>query len=256
MSAPKLQPIDHERISTEEWRLRVDLAAAFRLAAQFDWHESVGNHFSAALSTDGRSFLLNPRWKHFAKVRASDLLRLDFDDEQSMQREAAPDASAWCIHGNVHAAQPRVRVLLHCHPPYATALAGLADPRLRPIDQNTARFFERVHVDLGFDGVADEDEEGRRIATCFERHDVVMMGNHGISTAAATVAEAFEALYFFERAAKTMVLAYSTGQPLNVMSDNLAAKTASGWDAYGDMAFAHFAQLKEMLDDSEPDYAE
>lgn len=256
MSAPVVHVVDRDRVSQQEWELRVDLAAAFRLAARFDWHESVANHFSAALSEDGRRFLLNPRWKHFSKIRASDLMRLDFDDEQTMRRENAPDPSAWCIHGNVHAAQPRVRVLLHAHPPYATALAGLADPRLLPIDQNTARFFNRVHIDLGFDGVADEAEEGRRIAACFERHDVVMMGNHGVSTAGATVAEAFESLYYLERAAKTLVLAYSTGQPLNVMSDNLAEKTASGWEAYHDMAFSHFAQLKHMLDCDEPEYAQ
>ncbi len=255
MSVPNVHPIDRERVSAEEWQLRVDLAAAFRLAAHFDWHESVANHFSAALSEDGRTFLLNPRWKHFSKVRASDLLRLDFDDRQTMQRDNAPDASAWCIHGNVHAAQPRVRVLLHCHPPYGTALAGLADPSIRPIDQNTARFFNRVHVDLGFDGIADQDEEGRRLAAGFATHDVMMMGNHGVAVAAASVAEAFESLYYLERACRTMVLAYSTGQPLNVMSDNLAEKTASGWDGYRDMAFAHFAQLKEMLDEREPDYA-
>ena len=256
MNATSTQSADKQCLSPQEWRLRVDLAAAFRLAVHFDWHESVGNHFSAALTDDGRSFLLNPRWKHFSKIRASDLLRLDFDDHQTMQRDGAPDPSAWCIHGNVHAAQPRVRVLLHCHPPYATALAGLADPGLKPIDQTTARFFDRVHVDLGFDGVADQDEEGRRIATCFERHDVVMMGNHGVSVAAATVAEAFESLYFFERACKTLMLAYASGQPLNVMSDNLAEKTASGWDAYRGMGFAHFEQLKDMLDQSGADYAQ
>ena len=255
MSAAELRPTRRDGVSPEEWALRVDLAAAFRLAVRFDWHESVGNHFSAALSEDGRSFLLNPRWKHFSKIRASDLLRLDFDDRGTMAREDAPDPSAWCIHGNVHAAHPRVRVLLHCHPPYATALAGLADPAIKPIDQNTARFYNRVHVDLGFDGVADQDEEGRRIATCFERHDVVMMGNHGVSVAAPTVAEAFESLYFVERACKTLMLAYGSGQPLNVMSDNLAEKTASGWDAYRGMGFAHFAQLKQTLDQDEPDYA-
>src|SRR5260221_9182912 len=117
--------------SESEWELRVDLAAAFRLAVEFDWHESVGNHFSAAV--DGTRFLLNPRWKHFSTIRASDLLLLDTDDAQTMQRPNAPDASAWCIHGALHRMLPAARVLLHCHPPYATALAALEDPVMLPI---------------------------------------------------------------------------------------------------------------------------
>ena len=68
--------------STEEWQLRVDLAAAFRLAVHFDWHESVANHFSAAVSDDGKTFLLNPKWKHFATIKASELLCVDADDEE------------------------------------------------------------------------------------------------------------------------------------------------------------------------------
>ena len=120
--------------------LRVDLAAAFRLAVQFDWHESVGNHFSAAVSSNGKRFLMNPRWKHFGSVRASDLLLLDADDESVMEGPNAPDASAWTIHGTIHREMPSVRVILQCHPPYATALATLKDPTMLPIDQTTARY--------------------------------------------------------------------------------------------------------------------
>lgn len=237
-----------------EWQLRVDLAAAFRLAVHFDWHESVGNHFSAAVSEDGKTFLLNPRWQHFSTIRASDLLLLHAQDKETMERENAPDPSAWCIHGSVHAAVPHARVLLHCHPPYATALCGLKDPSLKPIDQNTARFFNRCAVDLDFGGMADEAEEGKRIAHAFGNHGIMMMGNHGVSVAGETVAQAFEDLYFLERAARTMVLAYSTGQPLNVMDNALAEKTAAAWEDYAGAADAHFEQLKQMLDRTDPSY--
>jgi ribulose-5-phosphate 4-epimerase/fuculose-1-phosphate aldolase len=80
------------------------------------------------------------------------------------------------------------------------------------------------------------------------------MGNHGVLVTAATVAEAFEELYFLERAAKTLVLAYSTGQPLNVLSDEVAEKTALCWEEYRDSAFAHFRDLKLMLDKKDPSY--
>ena len=252
MSATMLRP--GRNVDLEEWRLRVDLAAAFRLAVENDWHESVANHFSLAVSEDGKRFLMNPRWKHFSQIRASDLLLLDADDPDVMKRPNAPDASAWAIHGSIHRARPHARVLLHCHPPYATALACLKDPTMKPIDQNTARFFGIVGADLGFGGIADDAEEGSRLAAAFGNHPILLMGNHGLTVTAGTVAEAFEQLYFFERASRTLMLAYASGQPLNVMSDRIAEKTAEGWREYNGMAFAHFEALKAMLDKTDPSY--
>jgi ribulose-5-phosphate 4-epimerase/fuculose-1-phosphate aldolase len=227
-------------IDTER-ALRIDLAAAFRLAVMFDWHESVGNHFSAAVSEDGSSFLLNPRWQHFVTIRASDLLLLDANDPTVMQRPNAPDPSAWCIHGAIHRARPQARVLLHCHPPYTTALACLKDPTLKPIDQNTARFFGMVGIDVGYGGIADDAQEGARLAAAFGNHAILLMGNHGVTISAGTVA-------------KTLMLAYASGQPLNIMSDALAEKTAHGWLAYTESGAAHFTQLKSLLDQQDPSY--
>ena len=248
------QKASSTNFSAEEWQLRVDLAAAFRLAVHFDWHESVANHFSAAVSDDGKTFLLNPKWKHFGSVKASELLCLHADDKDIMNQPDAPEPSAWCIHGAIHAAVPHARVLLHCHPPYATALACLKDPSIKAIDQNTARFHNRVAVDLNFGGIADDEDEGRRIAASLGNYSIMMMGNHGVSVVGETVAEAFEHLYYLERAAKTMVLAYSTGQPLSIMSDDLAEETAQSWELYSDSAFAHFEQLKEILDKTDSSF--
>jgi len=244
----------HRLPDTELQALRVDLAAAFRLAVEMQWHESVGNHFSLAVSADGKQFLMNPRWVHFSLIRASDLLLLDSSDPQTMSRPDAPDASAWCIHGRIHARLQRARCVLHVHPPYASALAALADPTLKPIDQNSARFFNRLAIDRGYSGIADQLEEGERLVGVLGRHNSMLMGNHGVLVTAATVAEAFEELYFLERAAKTLVLAYSTGQPLNILSDEVAEKTAQCWDEYRDSAFAHFRDLKQILDRNDPSY--
>lgn len=240
----------------ELWQMRIDLAAAFRLAAEMNWHESVGNHFSLAVSPDGKKFLMNPRWKHFSLIKASELLFLDSEDGDTMKRADAPDPSAWCIHGRIHANLPQARCLLHLHPPYATALAALAEPDLKPIDQNTARFFNRLAIDLDYAGIADDRAEGDRLARRLGNKSRMIMGNHGVLIAAATVAEAFEDLYFLERACQTMVMAYSTGQKLNVMPDELAEKTARGWDGYQSMAFAHFEDQKRLLDRKDLSYAE
>lgn len=244
------------RTDTDEWQLRVDLAAAFRLAAEFDWHEAVANHFSAAVSADGKTFLMNPKWRHFSTVRASDLMLLDSTDEDTMNREGAPDPSAWCIHGTMHRQLPQARCILHLHPPYGTALAALKDPEIKPVDQNTARYYNRVAIDLVYGGIADHAAEGERLARSLGNRSRLMMGNHGVLIAGQTVAEAFEDLYYFERACRTLVLAYSTGQPLSVLPPEVAEKTARGWEEYKDSAPVFFDQLKATLDRKDPSYAE
>lgn len=237
-----------------ESELRIDLAAAFRLIYELDMHESVANHLSAAVSDDGKHFLMNRRWMHFANVTASNLQLLDSEDDSIMQSDEAPDASAWSIHGNVHKAFPDARVVLHVHSTYATVLSTLEDPRILPIDNNTARFYGRIAYDTDFAGIASGDEEGKRITGTFDGKKALMMGNHGITVVGATVAEAFESLYYLEKACKTMVLAYSTGQKLRVLSHELALDTAASWDDYHGAGEAHFAQLKAKLDKVDPSY--
>ena len=239
----------------DEATLRKELAAAFRLAVLNDWHESVSNHFSVALSDYGRRFLMNPRWRHFSRVKSSDLLVLNVDDEQTMARSDAPDPSAWTIHGCIHAARPDARCILHVHSTYATALAALADPQIKPIDQNTARFFNRVAIDIEFGGIADDLEEGKRLVQALGNKRSMIMGNHGILVTAATVAEAYDELYFLEKSCKTLILAYSTNQPLNIMPDELAEKTALEWEDYREMPFAHFSEMCRLLDERDPSYA-
>ncbi|MBA6293534.1 class II aldolase/adducin family protein [Colwellia sp. MB3u-70] len=239
-----------------EQELRVDLAAAFRLIYEMDMHESVANHLSAAVSTDGKQFLMNPRWMHFSNVTASNLQLLDSEDDSIMQTDQAPDASAWTIHGNMHASLPTARVILHLHSTYATVLSTLKDPRILPIDNNTARFFERIAYDKSFGGIATSDAEGKRIVDSLAGKNALMMGNHGITVTGATIAEAFEDLYYLEKACKTMVLAYSTGQPLNILSDELARQTAESWDEFRGQSYAHFEQQKAMLDKKGSSYRE
>jgi ribulose-5-phosphate 4-epimerase/fuculose-1-phosphate aldolase len=239
-----------------EWQMRIDLAAAFRLAAKYEWNEAVANHFSLAVSNDGKTFLMNPRWRHFSRIKASDLLLLNADDASTMERPDAPDLTAWSLHGRLHAALPHARCIIHLHPAYATAVASLADPEIKPIDQNTARFFNRVAFDMSYGGMANTDEEGLRIARLMGNKSVMMMGNHGILIAAASVAEAFDLTYYLERACRNLVLAYQTGQKLHVMTDAVAEKTAQEWEADQDQFHSHFAEMKAILDAEDKSYAE
>ena len=239
-----------------EWQLRVDLAAAFRLVAINDWHEAVANHLSLAVSADGSKFLMNPRWRHFSRIRASDLLLLDAKDKSAMNRPDAPDLTAWSLHGRIHAALPQARCIIHLHPPHATAIVSLANPEILPIDQNTARFYNRLAFDLDFGGMANCDAEGDRVARLMGNKQVMMMGNHGILVCAATVAEAYDLAYYLERACRTMVLAYQTGQKLHVMTPAVAEKTAQEWEADRQQFLSHFSEMKQILDASDSSYAD
>lgn len=247
---------DTALMTPAEQALRIDLAAAFRLAFNFGWTESVGNHFSAVVPGAEGCFLMNPRWMLFSEIRASDLMRLDWNDSETMARPDPPDLSGWCIHSQMHACNPAAKVILHIHPPYATALAGLADPTLKPIEQVTARFHRMVATDTAFDDVSVTEDEGRRLAGLLGDKSILMMGNHGVTVAGPDVASAFEELYLFERACRTLMIAYSSGQPLNVLSDAVAAKVAKGWHSCRSMAYHHFGQLKHRLDATEPAYAD
>jgi ribulose-5-phosphate 4-epimerase/fuculose-1-phosphate aldolase len=234
--------------------LKSDLAAAFRLAVHFGWEEAVGNHFSAACSADGRTFLLNPRWQHFSTIRASDLQTWQCDDSQALESSAPPDPSAWCLHGTLHSKVPEARVLLHVHPPFLTALMALKDPSIKPVDQNTARFFERCVIDHEYGGLADDQQEADRVAALLVKAPIVLMGNHGVMVSGDSVALAFDELYFLERAARTLVYAYQTGQPLKVLSDEVARRTSLGWVHYEGAALAHFEHLKNELRAQDPSF--
>jgi ribulose-5-phosphate 4-epimerase/fuculose-1-phosphate aldolase len=242
--------------ATGEWQLRVDLAAAFRLAVMHDWHEGVGNHFSLATDGSGSKFLMNPKWRYFSRITASSLLHLDSGDHSTMDRPDAPDITAWFLHGRLHSNLPHARCILHVHPKYATALAALADPEIKPIDQNTARYYNRVAYDLGYSGMANSAEQGDRLSQLLGNKSVMMMGNHGVLVIGNSVAEAYDKLYYLERACRTLVLAYSTGRPLHAMSHEVAERTAREWEDYGEQDVAHFEEMKLLLDARDPSYAD
>ncbi|MCH2168785.1 MAG: class II aldolase and adducin N-terminal domain-containing protein [Oceanicola sp.] len=238
------------------WQDRVDMAAAFRWTARLNMHEGVANHFSQAVNEDGTRFLINPNKKHFSRVRASDLLEIDANDPTTLDRPDAPDPTAWGLHGSIHRRVPHARCAMHVHSTFATVLASLADSRLLPVDQNSAMFFNRIIIDEHYGGLALE-EEGERCAQMFEdpAKKVMVMGNHGVLVIGENAAETFDRMYYFERAVETYIRALSTGQPLRVLSDEIAEKTASELDAYPDTAGDHLGELKAILDAEGSDYA-
>jgi len=244
------------KANMEHWQERVDLAAAFRWAEKLNLHEAVANHFSLAVNEDGTKFLMNPNQVHFRRITASNLLLLDANDPKTLERPDAPDPSAWGLHGALHRRCPQARCALHVHSIHATVLASLKDSHLPPIDQNTATFFDRYVIDEGFGGLAFEGEGERCVRLLANpKHKTMIMGHHGVLVLGDSVAEAFNRLYYFERAAETYIRALQTGQALRIMNDALAEKVAVEIETYPDQAERHFDELKLLLEEEGSTYA-
>lgn len=235
---------------------RIDLAAAFRWAARLGVHEATANHFSAAVSDDCRHFLLNPRGRHFSRMRASDLLLLDADAAGKDGPDTLADPTGWYLHAHIHQHVPRARVVLHTHMPYTTALACLADFEFLMLDQNACRFHGRIAYDSNYAGMALDDDEGERVARLLGgRRSVVFLRNHGVIVVGTSVAEAFDELYYLEKAAQLQVLALSTGRSLALIDPEVAARVCAQWLEYPQFSELHFKALREILEDDEPEFA-
>jgi len=244
--------------SPAERQARIDLAAALRLAVWNRFHEGIDNHFTVATPGNPDTFLLNPYGLHWSEVRASDLLEVDFAG-RLVAGEGMPDLTAVCIHGPIH--KRGVACVLHTHMPYATALTQLEDMTVEMIGQTALGFAGGIAYDYDYDGLALDMAEGERMADILGDKQVLMLANHGVVVCGASVAEAFNALYFLERACQTQLLAMATGRKLRRLPDAVVAKTRAQFGQVElpggkGMHDFHFAALKRLLDRREPEYAE
>ena len=154
----------------------------------------------------------------------------------------------------MHKLCPAARVVMHLHPITTTALASINPPAMPPIDQNSARYFNRLAVDLQYGGMANSDEEGARLAGLLGNKSRLLMGNHGVMITAETVGEAWDDIYTFDRSAQIVIAAMSTGRPLLTLSDEAAEQTALDWEGIKDFSIAHFEEMKLVLAAECPDY--
>ena len=232
-----------------------DLAAVFRWTARLNMHEGIANHFSVCLPGSNGSFYVNGTGMHFSKIKASDLVLIEEEKFEEMQNKPdIVDPTAINIHGTIHKEVPNAKCILHVHSKYATALSCLKDPTLPPIDQNTMRFYNRVAVFNDFGGLGFEDES-EKMASCIGNHNTLLLANHGILTAAPTVAQAFDDLFYFEKACETYITALSTGKELNIANPEIAEKTAQDWENYStNLGELHLKAIRSILDSEDPTY--
>ena len=235
--------------------LQKDLAATFRWTARLNMHEGVANHFSACVPGSSTDFFVNKAGIHFSQIKASDLILVTKENiEELKKKPEIVDPTAINIHGAIHKKVNHAKCIFHVHSKYATILSTLKDPTLKPIDQNTMMFYNRVSVFDEFGGLGFE-EESEKMASALGNKRHMLLANHGIITTGETIAEGFNALYYFEKAAETYLAALSTNKELNIADQKIAEKTAEETANYPiDLAKLYLNQIKLILDKEEPDY--
>src|ERR1043165_5871207 len=232
---------------------RVDLAAAFRLAVRLDLHEGVCNHFSYMFPgqmrdgvrfltrkhvaeviadaymfpgqmRDGVRFLLNRYGLRWSEVSASNLLMLDADG-RVLQGEGEFEKTAFYIHSRIHLANPAAASVLHTHMPYATALTLLENGRLEMAEQNALRFHDDIAYDDTYNGLVVDNPEGDRLARVLGDKRVMFLASHGVIVVGPSIAEAFDLMYYLERACRLQVLAKSMGGKLRAVRPEVVRET-------------------------------
>lgn len=251
-----LRNIDLDRDAV--WQARVDLAACFRAAGRLGLHEGICNHLSAMVPGRDDLFLVNPHGYAFQEITASRLLICDFRGN-TVAGDGAPEATAFYIHARLHMRLPRARAAFHTHMPNATALAMLEGPPLVWAGQTALKFYGRTAVDEVYAGLALDETEGDRIAAAMQadggKADIMFMKNHGVMVIGPTIAEAWDDLYYLERACEAQRLALSTGRPLKPVPPEMAARTARQMrEGDAESARLHLESIKRVLDREAPDY--
>jgi ribulose-5-phosphate 4-epimerase/fuculose-1-phosphate aldolase len=199
---------------------------------------------------------------HWSEVRASTFMEVGIDDGKVKRGAGDVERSCYCIHAPIHKALPKTAAaVFHTHMPYASALTRLEDPRIKEIGQTEVGLMGDIAYDDTYTGPAFETVEGERLARIIGDKGILFMANHGVTTVGASVAEAYDRLYYLERAAQVQIYAMWTGQRLKQLPEPVVEKTLrdiGGARFYTGLTPAerHFEALKRILDRKEPDYAE
>ncbi|HXC27415.1 MAG TPA: class II aldolase/adducin family protein [Stellaceae bacterium] len=253
---------DSPTITAAEWQARVDLAAAHRLAVTHGFSEGIFNHLTLAVPGKTDRYYQIPFGMHWSEVTASCFMEVGWDGTV-LAGEGEVERSAYCIHAPIHRLVPQHACVLHTHMPYASALARLEEQEILPIGQTEIGFLDKIAYDDTYTGPALDPEEGERLAGILgPDKKILFMANHGVCVCGGSVAEAYDLLYYLERAAQVQIYAMWTGRKLREVKPAVVTKTLriydEIWPGYkGKPPYEHhFAALKRLLDRNEPDYAD
>jgi ribulose-5-phosphate 4-epimerase/fuculose-1-phosphate aldolase len=236
-------------------QVRVDLAAAFRMAARLGYQESIGGHFSVELPGATSRFILNPMGLFWSEITASKLIVVDHDGNK-VSGEGQLEPTAFHIHAAIHRAHPHARCVIHVHTPYATALAVLDKARFEFVHQSGLRFFGKIAYDDAFNGLVTDKDEGARLARALGDSRVMFLANHGQIIVGRSVAEAYQYTYALERNCMYIALARMHGMALRRVPDAVCRSTQEALEHDPLGADVLFAGVKRILEREEPGYAD
>ena len=199
-------------VSAEEWQLRVDLAACYRLVALYGWSDLVFTHISARIPGPEHHFLINPYGLMFDEITASSLVKVDMQCNKLIESPYPVNPAGFVIHSSVHAAREDVQCVLHTHTRAGVAVSAQKNGVL-PISQQSTFVLASLAYH-GYEGVAFRDEEKPRLQADLGQANFLMLRNHGLLTCGKTIADAFLAMYTFEAACKIQIDAQAGGGEL------------------------------------------
>ncbi len=210
-----------EQVSEAEWQTRVDLAAAYRLIAMHGWDDLVYTHISASVPNEEGHFLINPYGLFFEEITASSLVKIDLDGNKVMPSPYEINPAGFTIHSAIHAVRHDVACVMHTHTRAGVAVS--AQPNgLLPISQHSLFVLSSLGYH-DYEGVAlNEDEKPRLVADLGDKM-ALMLRNHGLLTAGASIADAFQAMYFMEVSCQIQINAQSGGGELTMIDPKILA---------------------------------
>lgn len=241
-----------------EHATRIDLAAAYRLAARNGWDDTIYTHISAAVPGEEGAYLINPYGLLFEEVCASNLVKVDTRGRKLDDSPHPVNPTGFAIHGAIHAARPSARCVLHLHTEWGLALA-MVPGGLLPTTQHAMRLFGRLGRHA-YEGLALGEAEGRRLVANLGERDGLILENHGTLTVGQTVAEAYMLMHHLERAARAQLRAMAAvsavGGQVLVPGEAVAALTYRQWIGDGSErdGDAEWPALLRRLDKSDPSY--
>lgn len=243
-----------ERISAEEWAVREDLAACYRLAAYFRMTDLIYTHISARVPGPEHHFLINAFGQTWDEITASSLVKVTLDgDIVDDPLGLGINRAGYVIHSAVHRARADVGCVIHTHTPAGIAVAA-QEHGLLPISQHAMRFSGRLAYH-DYEGLALELDEQQRLVRDLGAHNAMILRNHGLLTCGTGVAQAFDLMYYLERACQIQVQALAGGSPVRIPAPEVAAKVAHQFANLGYKArMPDWAALRRMLDRTQPDY--
>ena len=253
-----VHPLSSPRAVDAVLQAKVHLAAAHRLAVLQELEEGIDNHFTVTVPGRDDRYLILPFGLHWSEARASDMIVFD-ETGRTLEGEGVVELSAQCIHAPVHRICG-VRVVLHTHQTWALALNMLKDNRLLPANQTAAFFHGQIAYDDAYNGTADSVEEGERLARAIGDQAILFMKSHGVLVTGETIAQAYRRLYKLERVCRTQILAMSAGRPLEVLSEEIAARVQAPNDndrhSRRERERLYFDAMMRVLDRELPGYAD